>query len=169
MPRAHTESFKTRFGISVYFATAAVRYFVPAASYTIGERLPQTMMGIALASSPSRAIHRVMVAAVLASVALVGEGCYPKVAPPPAALSANSVALASTRWPGVTTGSLSTGHDLFMAHCDECHGYPDLTAISDERWPGILEKMAKKSHLGAEERDAILHFVLSSRSEQGAR
>jgi hypothetical protein len=135
----------------------------------LGERLPQTVMEIALALPPSRAIHRVMLPAVLVAVALVGEGCYPKVAPPPAALSANSVALASTRWPGVTAGSLSTGHDLFMAHCDVCHGYPDLNAIPDERWPGILEKMAKKSHLGAEERDAILHFVLASRSEQGAR
>ncbi len=110
-----------------------------------------------------------MLALVLVTVPFMGSGCYPKVAPPPVALSANSVASAATRWPGVTAGSLSTGHDLFLANCDVCHGYPDLTAIPDARWPNILEKMAKKSHLGAEERDAILHFVLASRWEQGAR
>ena len=127
------------------------------------------MNKIALASAPCWGFHQIMLPVSLVAVGVVGAGCYPKVAPPPGALSANSVASASTRWPGVTARSLSTGHDLFLANCDVCHGYPDLTAIPDERWPGILEKMAKKSHLGAEERDAVLHFVLASRSEQGAR
>jgi mono/diheme cytochrome c family protein len=96
-------------------------------------------------------------------------GCYPKVAPPPGALSASGAASASARWPGVTADSLSHGREVFVASCNACHGYPDLTAIADERWPGILEKMAKKAGLGPEDRDAVLHFVLASRSEQGAR
>jgi hypothetical protein len=127
------------------------------------------MKEIALASPPRWGLDQIMRSVALVAVGFMGMGCYPKVAPPPGALSTNSVASASTRWPGVTARSLSTGHDLFLANCDVCHGYPDLTAIPDERWPGILEKMARKSHLGAEERDAILHFVLASRSEQGAR
>jgi mono/diheme cytochrome c family protein len=127
------------------------------------------MKEIALALPPRWAIHRVMLPVVLVAAPVLGAGCYPKAGPPPVALSANSIASASTRWSGVTASSLSKGHDLFLANCDVCHGYPDLTAIPDERWPNILEKMAKKSHLDAEERDAILHFVLASRSEQGAR
>ncbi len=107
--------------------------------------------------------------ALLVAVGFMEAGCYPKVAPPPGALSADSAASASRRWPGVTASSLSRGHDLFLAHCNACHGYPDLAAIADERWPGILEKMAKKAGLGPEERDAVLHFVLASRSEQGVR
>jgi len=134
-----------------------------------GTAWSQTMKEIALALPPSWAVHRIMLPLVLVAVVFMSAGCYPKVAPPPVALSANSVASASTRWPGVTSGSLSKGHDLFLANCDVCHGYPDLTAIPDERWPNILAKMAKKSHLGAEERDAVLHFVLASRSDQGAR
>ena len=84
----------------------------------------------------------------------------------PAALSADSATKAATRWPGVTPAALSHGHDLFVAKCNGCHGYPDLGAIPDERWPHIVEKMAKKSDLGPEDGDAVLHYVLASRSEQ---
>jgi hypothetical protein len=116
-----------------------------------------------------RGLHRIVLRVALVAAGLLDAGCYPKVAPPPGALSASTVASASTRWPGVTASSLSRGRDLFVAHCNACHGYPDLAVISDERWPGILDKMAKKAGLGPEDRDAVLHFVLASRSEQGAR
>jgi hypothetical protein len=103
---------------------------------------------------------------LLFGIGFVEAGCYPKVAAPPAAVSADSATKASTRWPGVTPAALSHGHDLFLAKCNGCHGYPDLAAIPDERWPGIVEKMAKKSDLGPEDGDAVLHYVLTSRSEQ---
>jgi hypothetical protein len=124
---------------------------------------------IASVSSPRPRLRAIVLGLALCAFAATGAGCYPKVAPPPAAVSGDHVASASTRWPGVTAGSLAQGHDLFLANCDQCHGYPDLTAIADDRWPGILEKMGKKSHLGPEETDAVLHFVLASRAEQGAR
>jgi mono/diheme cytochrome c family protein len=68
----------------------------------------------------------------------------------------------------VTASSLAGGRDLFLANCNGCHAYPELSAIADDRWPEILEEMAKKSHLGTEQRDAILHFVLASRAEKAA-
>jgi hypothetical protein len=114
-------------------------------------------------------LRRIVWPIALLAVGLMEVGCYPRVGPPPVALSANSVTAASSRWPGVTASSLSRGHDLFLANCDQCHGYPDLTAIAEERWPGILEKMGDKAHLSAEEKDAVLHFVLASRSEQAPR
>ncbi len=114
-------------------------------------------------------LHRILLRVALVAVGLAAAGCYPKVAAPPGALSANDAASASTRWPGVTVSSLAHGRDLFVSNCNACHGYPDLTAIADDRWPGIIEKMAKKARLGPEDGDAILHFVLASRSVQGAR
>jgi hypothetical protein len=68
----------------------------------------------------------------------------------------------------VTVASLSAGRDLFLAKCDACHAYPDLAAIADERWPDIVEKMGRKSHLAVEERDSVLHFILASRTDQAA-
>jgi hypothetical protein len=108
---------------------------------------------------------------LLALLALgsLAAGCYPKAGAPPAVLSESSVISASTRWPGSTTGSLSAGRDLFLAKCDGCHAYPDLTAVAEERWPHIIDSMARKSHLNADEHDEVLHYVLASRSEQLAR
>jgi hypothetical protein len=126
------------------------------------------MKTIGLGLPPHRGGHRIVLGVALFAAAFT-EGCYPKAGPPPGALSANSVTSASTRWPGVTASSLSAGRDLFLAKCNGCHDYPDLPAISDERWPNILEKMGPKADLVAEQRDAVLHFVLASRSEQGAR
>ncbi len=107
--------------------------------------------------------------ALLAVGVAIEAGCYPKVAPAPGALSASSVAWASTRWPGVTEASLTAGRDHFVAKCNGCHGYPDLAAIPEGRWPDIVERMARKSHLGTEEGTAVLHYVLASRSEQAGR
>jgi hypothetical protein len=102
-------------------------------------------------------------------VAFAVAGCYPQTAPAPGALSANAVTWASTRWPSVTATSLATGHDLFVAKCNGCHGYPDLGTIADDRWPDIVKTMGRKSHLAADESDAVLHFVLAARSEQASR
>jgi hypothetical protein len=97
---------------------------------------------------------------------LLAAGCFPKAAPVPPAVAASGVTRASTRWPGVTAEALSMGRDRFVAKCNGCHGYPDLRAISEERWPGIVARMGKKADLGDQERDALLHFVLASRQEQ---
>jgi mono/diheme cytochrome c family protein len=91
-------------------------------------------------------------------------GCYPKGAPPPPPLSADAVASALARWPGATASELAAGHELFLAKCNGCHNYPDLAALSEDRWPGILDKMAKKAHLSPPERDEVLRFVLAARS-----
>jgi hypothetical protein len=107
--------------------------------------------------------------ALFAPLAMTLMGCYPKAGPPPAALSANSLTWASARWPGETASSLSAGRDLFLAHCNVCHSYPELSAIPDDSWPSVLEKMGNKSHLNAQEKEAVLHFVLASRSDQAAR
>ena len=108
-------------------------------------------------------------AAVALAVAVLCAGCFPKTAAAPPALSAASVAKASARWKSGTADALSMGHDRFVAKCNGCHGYPDLLAIADERWPAIVERMAKKAHLGDEERDAVLHYILASREEQAGR
>jgi hypothetical protein len=127
------------------------------------------MKNIALGLSPLRRIRRIVLGVALFAVGSVEMGCYPKAGGAPEALSPGGVAAASTRWPGVTADSLARGRELFLAHCNACHSYPDLVVISDDRWPGLIDWMGKKAHLSDEERDAVLHFVLASRSEQGAR
>jgi hypothetical protein len=105
----------------------------------------------------------------LLALGLGAASCFPKTAATPGPLSAAGVTWASTRWPGVTAGALSAGRDHFVAKCNGCHGYPDLGAVPEGRWPEILESMAKKAGLAAEQREAVLHFVLASRAEQAGR
>ena len=104
-----------------------------------------------------------------ALAALAVTSCYPKAGPAPQALSADAVASAGVRWPGVTASSLAAGRDLFLARCNGCHAYPDLASVPEADWPHVLDGMARKSHLDAQGRDAVLHFVLASRAEQGGR
>jgi mono/diheme cytochrome c family protein len=122
--------------------------------------LARERVGIRLAAH-----RRAVGCAAILALGLVVEGCYPKVGPDPGTLSPAITTAAAARWPGVTASTLVTGHDLFLARCNGCHGYPDLVAIPDERWPAIVEKMGNKIHLNAEERDQVLHYILASRSD----
>jgi hypothetical protein len=79
------------------------------------------------------------------------------------------VAWASQRWSGATAASLAAGRDHFLAKCNGCHGYPDPGAVAEERWPDVVERMAKKAGLGAEEKDGVLRYVLAWRTEQAGR
>jgi mono/diheme cytochrome c family protein len=117
---------------------------------------------IAVRSALRRLIHRRTLGAAIALGALVG-GCYPPTAPPPNSVSAESVTWASAQWPGTTDTQLSRGRELFLAHCNACHGFPDLAKIDDARWPSILDKMAKKADLNPDQRESVLHFVLAAR------
>ena len=103
--------------------------------------------------------------AALLAVALGVLGCYPKSGPAPGALSADSATWASTKWPGTTPESLAAGHDAFIAKCNACHGYPELSAIDDEEWPGIVESMGNKAELDASKKEAVLHFILAARHQ----
>jgi cytochrome c5 len=100
-------------------------------------------------------------------VSLFAAGCgFPKTstAPPPP-LSPNEATAASARWPEATPDHLATGRALFVARCNGCHGYPDLAAVPEERWPGIVKEMTPKAKLSAAEGDDVLHFVLAARGK----
>ena len=106
-------------------------------------------------------------ALALAAAALSATGCfwYPKAAAAPPALSAGAVSAASARWPGTTSESLDAGRDLVLAKCNNCHDYPDLGSVAEDKWPGTIEKMGKKADLGNPQQEQVLHFVLAARSE----
>src|SRR5690349_18731618 len=86
--------------------------------------------------------RNVFVYAVAAGFGVLLGACYPKTAPAPGALTADSVTWASEKWPGTTEPQLAAGHDLFLAKCNGCHGYPDLNDTSDDEWPSIAARMA---------------------------
>src|SRR5947199_159858 len=71
----------------------------------------------------------------------------PKVGPAPAAVSAADVEKAKAKDPSATPEALEAGRALFVAKCNQCHGYPDRDGESVADWPGILDEMAKRAKL----------------------
>jgi hypothetical protein len=106
-------------------------------------------------------------AACLSVVSVVATGCgVPKTAAAPGALSPDQVAAATRRWPDATEAQLASGRATLTARCNHCHGYPDLDAVADERWPSILERMGKNAALDADQTQAVLRFVRAARKHR---
>jgi mono/diheme cytochrome c family protein len=104
---------------------------------------------------------RVWSAAVAATLL---TACFPKTGAVPDPVSAADVSAAMSKWPSATEASLNAGRDLFVGHCNQCHGYPAMTAVSDDKWPETVHAMAKKAHLGAEDEQKVLQFVQTARA-----
>lgn len=94
---------------------------------------------------------------------------YPKAGTVPAPVTPAAEASAATRWPGTTPESLRNGRDLFAAKCNDCHGHPDITAIADDRWPGIVQRMGKKAKLAEPQTQDVLRFILAARADVAAK
>lgn len=101
----------------------------------------------------------------LAALTLVAGCGFPKtVDKPPPALSAAQVEKESQGHPGTTQASLNGGRDAFVAKCNGCHGYPDLSTIADDKWPDIVKRMGKKSDLDEQQTAQVLGFIRASRT-----
>ncbi len=91
-------------------------------------------------------------------------GCgYPKSGAVPEALGPADVTAAKARWPDADESKLAAGRSLFVARCNACHGYPDIRAIDEARWPDIVARMGKKAGLDPASTEEVLQFVLTAR------
>lgn len=95
---------------------------------------------------------------------LVGCGAHPKAGTVPHPVSPELVQQAQTRFPAATEASLEQGRELFVSRCKKCHDLPDRRAYADDRWPKILDKMARKAKLDAEQHQLVLQFILAERA-----
>jgi hypothetical protein len=103
--------------------------------------------------------RRCLAVVLAASVA----ACFPKAGGVPAPLAPASVEAARGRWPEVSSESLAAGRELFVAKCNHCHGYPDLVATEEAKWPEIVERMGPRSKLGPAEVNLVLRFIQAAR------
>ncbi len=110
---------------------------------------------------PTRAV------AIGVVVSAVGACGVPRTAAAPGALSAAQVTAATRRWPDASAAQLAMGREAFIARCNHCHGYPDVDAVSDARWPQVLERMGRNASLDATQTEAVLRFVRAARARPG--
>jgi hypothetical protein len=98
-----------------------------------------------------------------ALIAGVAAGCYPKSAAAPGAVSEANATWAASKWPDSTPETLAKGHDLFIAKCNGCHGYPDFAPIAEEKWPKIVDRMGNHVDFDDKQKEAVLRFILASK------
>jgi hypothetical protein len=98
----------------------------------------------------------------MAGLAMSCHG-YPKAGTIPAVITPALVEQARVRWPDATEASLAEGRELFVTHCQKCHDLPDRHAVDEQRWPKILDKMAKKAKLDDRQHELVLRFILAER------
>ena len=81
--------------------------------------------------------------------------------------SAPSSRHAAARPSGAEQKMAASGRVLFVNRCARCHSLPKPNDVSAAQWPNILTKMAKRSGLKPEQRQAVLTYLLLARRPAG--
>lgn len=53
----------------------------------------------------------------------------------------------------------SPGKTVFREKCAKCHGYRLPETRTTQKWPNVIDRMAPKAKLNADEKAAVLAFV----------
>lgn len=54
---------------------------------------------------------------------------------------------------------ISAGRVIYVNHCGSCHAMPAPTSVPIDRWPQVMDVMARKSHLRPGERQDIDRYI----------
>lgn len=87
--------------------------------------------------------------------ASIGVACGSAVIQP----DARDAQWASTKWPGTTVADLDRGRATFVNRCGGCHNLPEPNVKTPDEWSSVLEEMAARSKLSAEEKDLVLRYL----------
>lgn len=78
--------------------------------------------------------------------------------------AAAQLAAAKTKYPDATSEQMQKGTAVYFGDaCTRCHGAKTITRFSAEELPGIIDDMARKAKISAEEKDAVLKYVMGVR------
>ncbi|RAJ75195.1 entry exclusion lipoprotein TrbK [Chitinophaga dinghuensis] len=53
----------------------------------------------------------------------------------------------------------SPGKEVYRENCNRCHAYKWPETRSVDKWPSIIDRMAKKARLSEDQKAAVLDFV----------
>jgi len=54
---------------------------------------------------------------------------------------------------------MTKGEEIYRTKCTHCHGVPETSAYSSNRWDRIINEMAPRARLDAAEKNAVLTYV----------
>jgi hypothetical protein len=58
-----------------------------------------------------------------------------------------------------STDPMVMGKSLFVARCSKCHELPKVGNFTANKWTGIVDWMAPKARLSAQEKQLVLNYV----------
>jgi cytochrome c5 len=73
-------------------------------------------------------------------------------------------AAAKARFPDVTMDQLKKGQNLYSTACTKCHGAKDVTPYTEDKLSAIMDNMAEKAQLSADEKTAVWRYAIAVRS-----
>lgn len=71
-----------------------------------------------------------------------------------------------SKYPEVTMETLKEGHGIYTGVCTNCHGAKNIYSRSEEKWPSIIDNMAKKAKITDAQKNAVLKYVLAMKAAQ---
>ena len=60
---------------------------------------------------------------------------------------------------GSEHGKLALGRDIYITRCAKCHAVEPVTKYPLAHWQEVIDEMAGKTHLNANETQAVLAYV----------
>jgi hypothetical protein len=64
---------------------------------------------------------------------------------------------------------LKSGHSIYTGACTNCHGKKNIQTRSEEEWVKIIDRMAPKANLTAEQKDQVWKYVLAMKTKPAAK
>lgn len=84
-------------------------------------------------------------------------------------LTPSQVRWAGQQWPGTDAGSMESARRLYANRCSGCHNLVTPEKHTAEEWDGLLNRMAPRAHLTADEKESIRRFILAAKTDGAAR
>lgn len=61
--------------------------------------------------------------------------------------------------------SLTQGKTLYENNCGKCHDLPAVASFNDEKWKSVIDWMAPKAKLNAQQTEMVYNYVTSSNNQ----
>lgn len=108
-----------------------------------------------------RTIHSFFTVAGGALFVMLFANCGGSFSGPPPVTAAM---VGAARRQQVEETTLIAGRKVFVNRCIECHVLPVPAEHSAAAWPAIVRRMSARASLSAQERDALLSYILAARN-----
>lgn len=76
----------------------------------------------------------------------------------------NQLTAVKTRFPDATREELQKGQAVYTGVCTKCHAPKNVTVYTEPRLLEIVDVMAKKAEISAEEKQALIRFAVGVRA-----